>query len=66
MTSELAGLCLVRACLSSMGEVQSLRKSDIVTVDFKMFYGSFENVSRSTENVKYQLILPLVYKIKTS
>ena len=49
-----------------MEEVQSLWKSDIVTGDFKMFYGSFDDVSRSTENVKYQLVLPLVYKIKTS
>jgi len=52
MTSELDGLCLVRACLSSVGGVQSLWKSDIVTGDFKMFHGSFRDVSGSTENVK--------------
>jgi len=66
MTSELAGLCLVRACLSYIGGVQSLWKSDIVTGDFKMFYGSFGDVSGPTENVKYQLVLPLLYEIKTS
>ena len=66
MTSELAGLCRVRACLFSMGGVQSLWKLDIVTEDFKMFYGSFGDFSGSTENVKHQLVLPLVYEIKTS
>jgi len=66
MTSELAGLCLMRACLSSTGGVQSLWKSDIVTGDLKMFYGSFGDVVRSRENMKYQLILPLLYEIKTS
>jgi hypothetical protein len=49
-----------------MGGVQSLWKLDIVTEDFKMFYGSFGDFSGSTENVKHQLVLPLVYEIKTS